>query len=89
MTDTDTDLAIAAPPSRDARGSGRVTDTTRKTISALSAAICSNIRIRALRGRPLPLLADTLTWCELDSLVSWGSRPTAVDTIVVDVGGGR
>jgi len=64
-------------------------DTRTATINALSAAICSNIRIRALRGRPLPLLGDTLSWTELDSLVSWGSRPVAVDTRIVDVGGGR
>jgi hypothetical protein len=41
------------------------------TIAALAEAAAAEIRSRARRNRPLPLLGDCLQWVELDALVSW------------------
>lgn len=55
-------------------------DTRIATISALAAAAACEIRSRDRRGRPLPLLADSLAWSEVDALVSWG--PLVADEAV-------
>lgn len=47
------------------------TATRIATVDALTAAVCSTIRIQAHRRRPLPLLADVLARVDLDELVSW------------------
>lgn len=65
-------------------------DTRLATVSALASACCAEIRSRSRRGRPLPLLADSLAWTELDSLVGWGSAEPAslhvVETTIADAG---